>query len=78
MSGMPRKDLPSKFLDASLVPLERALVNRAGHIATEILSQPDTSSSMDDKEAFTRDVTTLVRSVIAEEFQKLAKELHFW
>ena len=64
MSVMPRKDLPKKFLDASVVPVEQALLRRA-----EELEQPVFSITQEKAE---------IKAWIAQEFRALAEELHHW
>ncbi|HEY5314255.1 MAG TPA: hypothetical protein VIK18_17110 [Pirellulales bacterium] len=75
MTAAPaRRPEPRLFLDASLVPLERALRARA--------------DALDERTALTRSLPANVRSVEAEagyrsewlaaEFRALADELHHW
>ena len=60
-----RKPDPSKFLDASLVPLEKALLHRA--------------DELDKKSGVTDDGTVNWIAVeMAAEFRALAGELHHW
>jgi hypothetical protein len=60
-----RKEHPHKFLDASLVPLERALHERA-----EKLTEAGKAS--------TSDMDAFVRLLLANELNAIAEELHFW
>ena len=76
--NMPRKEAPKKFLDASLVPLENALLERARVIAEGILAEPEHYKFQNEKESFEQDMRVFVRSIVADEFQRLARELHHW
>jgi len=57
-----RRTEPRRFLDASLVPLENALLERAGELDVQFDSGPE-------KE---------VAAFVAHEFRALAKEMHHW
>jgi len=61
-----RKEQPRRFLDASLVPLERALRDRATAIREEARLSFETSA------------TAQIGFTIAKEFDALADELHYW
>lgn len=60
-----RRPEPRKFLDASLVPLERALLARAGEL---------------DKKAAVEPTGTVnwIAMEMAAEFRALAEELRYW
>ena len=62
-----RRIQPSKFLDASLVPLERALQVRAEVLETEGAASEAAAS-----------VGDLIRDALAVELRALAAELHYW
>ena len=63
----PRRDKPKAHLDASVVPVERALLARAGVLEAEYIRQ--------DKPT---DLQNLVLLHTAQEFRALAEELHYW
>ena len=58
----PRREQPKRFLDASTVPVERALLARADE-----LEKPDGHGGYE-----------MTRLNIAAEFRALAEELHHW
>lgn len=58
-----RREQPRKHLDVSVVPVERALLARAG-----ALDDPDTASDFPPPQ----------RLWLAAEFRALATELHYW
>lgn len=66
-----RKKEPKRFLDASLVPLERALLERADVLA-ELGSRANDKSSVPVQELYHP------YQVMAMEFRSLAEELHHW
>jgi hypothetical protein len=60
-----RKEKAHKYLDASLIPLERALIERANALTVA------GKNSTTDADAF-------VRLLLANELVSLAEELHHW
>jgi len=61
-----RREKPKRFLDASLVPLENALLARAETLDAEAMDVASTAPRLS------------VRSMLAQEFRALANELHYW
>ncbi len=73
-----RSQTPHHSMDASLALLENALLERARAIAAGVLHTPDLPGNANDIHSMRVGINMMVRSIIAEEFQKLAKELHHW
>ena len=73
MAAVQRRPEPRKFLDASLVPLERALRARADVLAEQCQAVDDAP----DAEGPTLIMATVLAGV-AQEFRVLADELHHW
>lgn len=65
MNNQIRLEKPKRSLDASVVPVERALLSRA-------LSLEDAADRPD------KTATATVLSAVAAEFRALAEELHHW
>jgi uncharacterized membrane protein len=67
-----RREQRRTHLDASVVPVERALLARAAEIQSELdarADEPVTDSLL---------MRATVLDVMASEFRALAEELHFW
>lgn len=71
MARQTRSEIPSRFLDASLVPLENALKYRVDVLTDEIDDALATGSPADSLPIF-------FRQALAEQLQILAEELHHW
>ena len=78
MTTPPRRDTPKVHLDASVVPVERALLARAGALENEALSAAGASAAIGGR-VFARDgVPGEVIAALAAEFRALAEELRYW
>ncbi len=73
-----RRERRRTHLDASAVPVERALLARARALAQEVVDTPDAPPEADALEVMKNGMTLLARSFIAEELERLAEELHYW
>ena len=71
-----RKPDPSKYLDASLVPLERALRARADALLT--VADDMAGVAPDDPKAELTSITAVITAAIAIQFRQLADELYHW
>lgn len=69
MNEPKRRENRRTHLDASAVPVERALIARAKEIEQDDLT---TSANMSPE------VVTAVQVILAAEFRALAEELHWW
>jgi hypothetical protein len=80
----PRRDKPKAHLDASVVPVERALLARADVIASDIgtgalaglIRQRARCHGVTDGSADA--LADALALVLAAEFRALAEELHYW
>ncbi len=63
-TSQQRAEKPRKFLDASLVPLEKALLARADDLTEQASNEFDPFAP--------------VKQMLAGEFRMLAGELHHW
>jgi len=72
----PRRPQRRTHLDASVVPVERALIARAEALSQEVLDEPE-SPGATEEQAMTEGVTRAVRAFIARESLALAEELHW-
>lgn len=73
MADPKRREQRRTHLDASVVPVERALLARA----QELASAAHTTRELDE---YPLDVVIATRTerLMAAEFRALAEELHFW
>lgn len=69
MNQPRRAENPKKFLDASLVPLERALNSRAEVLIDEVLNADEETIG-----TFPYSFKCMLR----DEYLRLAEELHHW
>jgi hypothetical protein len=81
MADPQRRETRRTHLDASVVPVERALIARADSLdeqAHELHASAQARVDIDQQTA--EEVTELVgrRRLLAKEFRALAEELHFW
>lgn len=72
MSSPQRRDKPKTHLDASTVPVERALLARAAVLDERAASAPEHPEL-----GIGPDDARLLHGVAAE-FRALAEELHYW
>ena len=70
--GPPRRPQPRKYLDAGLVPLERALLARAGVLDEESRTAQDPANVTAEGRG------SALLGIIAAELRELADELHYW
>ena len=63
----PRRDNPKLHLDASVVPVERALLARAEALDAEA-HEPESEPT----------IGSAVKLLVSQEFRQLADELHYW
>jgi hypothetical protein len=68
MISQPRRTERKKFLDASVIPVEQALLTRAGALRARAELHPPQDP----------EVEIQAEEMIAREFETLAEELHFW
>ena len=71
-----RREQPKLHLDASVVPVERALLARAAFLSTRASQRNAINMASIIENG--PDVESAVDVRIAEEFRTLAEELHFW
>ena len=76
-SEIPRREQPKRFLDASTVPVERALLERARVLSENVLSEPGAPDATDEQ-VMAAGVLSVVRATVAAELLALAQELHYW
>lgn len=74
MSEPQRRTERRKHLEASVVPVERALLARAGAISESVMEV--FSAAGDTVTAET--LAAHIRLDVAQEFRTLAEELHWW
>jgi hypothetical protein len=72
---VPRREQRKTHLDASVVPVERALLARADKLENEALSAAGTSAVLGERAAAGASATA---ARVAAEFRVLAEELHWW
>lgn len=68
MSAPPRRTQRKTHLDASAVPVERALLSRADFL--DLVAQDHVSKG--------NTVNVTVATLMSSEFRALAEELHWW
>lgn len=74
-----RRENRKTHLDASVVPVERALIERAKAIDDELLDAHRHDPADCGSAALCRDgVMDVVNTKLAAEFRELAEELHYW
>ncbi len=73
MAVQQRKEQPKKFLDASLVSLEKALLARA-----DSLEKESDSVSFEIENASYEGTAWFVARRVANEYRLLAEEMHYW
>ena len=78
MNEPKRREQRRTHLDASAVPVERALQHRARELAEAVLNEPDLPPTASAETVLKHGLTAVVRSLLAEELQHLAEELHWW
>jgi hypothetical protein len=67
-----RRELRRTHLDASVVPVERALLARADELAFA------GQTALDNEEGGAEVLLGTVRAAIGQEFRAMAEELHWW
>lgn len=67
-----RRQQRKTHLDASVVPVERALIARAGELDKQA------EALMSDLGTPTQELGAGIRRILASEFRSLAEELHYW
>ncbi len=78
-AGPQRRTERRKHLDASVVPVEKALLARAGAIGShlDVVRQAARVHGLTD-EALVGVIADAVAEIVAAEFRAMADELHHW
>lgn len=74
MNEPKRREQRRTHLDASVVPVERALLARAGAISASVMEVFSAAGDTETAET----LAAHVRLDLAQEFRDLADELHYW
>ena len=72
-----RREVRRPHLDAAVVPMERALLERARALSQEVLDTPEMPAASDEQ-AMAQGVQQAVCAIVSRELLGLAEELHWW
>lgn len=72
-----RREHRKTHLDASVVPVERALLERAITLSRQVIDEPDLTGATEEQ-AMAAGVLLAVRAHVSAELLALAEELHYW
>lgn len=75
-SEPPRRTQRNKHLDASIVPVERALLERAEFLSARASQRNSINEAFIIENG--PDIESALDVRVAEEFRALADELHYW
>lgn len=64
-------------LDAHVVPVERALLERARALSQDVLDTPETPGATDEQ-VMIQGLQKAVCAIVSHELLDLAEELHWW
>lgn len=79
MAGLARSEHRKQYLDASLVPLERALLERASLVGAhyDVARRAFRVHGLSN-DAMAMVLPDVVAEIVAGELRGLAEELHYW
>ena len=73
----PRRARRNTYLDASVVPVERALLARAGEIGSDYAAARAAAAAHGVQSNLAEIIADAVATLVATEFTALAEELHW-